>query len=72
MNNATRTAQTLSGRESLSNPTFKHLRTGIIYACRKDAVVMMGTQRYRKALKADEFVFNYVCQHGEQPIKVTY
>ena len=38
----------------------------------KDAIVMMGTQRYRKALKADEFVFNYVCQHGEQPIKVTY
>lgn len=72
MNNATITAQTLSGRESLSNPTFKHRRTGIIYACRKDAIVMMGTQRYKRALRADEFEFNYICREGEHPIKITY
>ena len=54
------------------NPTFKHLPTGLIFSCRKDAVVVMGTQRYKRALRADEFEFNYICREGEHPIKITY
>lgn len=51
---------------------FKHNKTGVIYTNRKDAVVMMGTARYRRALKNCEFTFNYVLQDGEQPIKMQY
>lgn len=54
------------------NPTFKHIATGLIFSCRKDAVVVMGTQRYKKALKAGEFVFHYELKDGERPIRITY
>lgn len=54
------------------NPIFKHIATGLIFSCRKDAVVVMGTQRYKRALRADEFEFNYICREGEHPIKITY
>lgn len=53
------------------NPTFKHIATGLIFSCRKDAVVVMGTQRYKKALKAGEFLFNYRCEKGEEPLRIT-
>ena len=53
------------------NPTFKHVATGLIFSCRKDAVVVMGTQRYKKALKAGEFLFNYRCEKGEEPLRIT-
>lgn len=53
------------------NPTFKHIVTGLIFSCRKDAVVVMGTQRYKKALKAGEFLFNYRCEKGEEPLRIT-
>lgn len=54
------------------NPTFKHIATGLIFSCRKDAVVVMGTQRYKKALRNMEFVFNYELKNGERPIRITY
>lgn len=54
------------------NPTFKHITTGLIFSCRKDAVVVMGTQRYKKALRNMEFVFHYELKDGEQPIRITY
>lgn len=54
------------------NPTFKHIVTGLIFSCRKDAVVVMGTQRYKKALRNMEFVFNYELKDGERPIRITY
>ena len=53
------------------NPIFKHIVTGLIFSCRKDAVVVMGTQRYKKALKAGEFLFNYRCEKGEEPLRIT-
>lgn len=53
-------------------PTFKHIATGLIFSCRKDAVVVMGTQRYKKALRNMEFVFHYELKDGEQPIRITY
>lgn len=54
------------------NPTFKHIVTGLIFSCRKDAVVVMGTQRYKKALRNMEFVFHYELKNGERPIRITY
>ncbi|MDD7068312.1 MAG: hypothetical protein SPH22_06035 [Prevotella sp.] len=54
------------------NPTFKHITTGLVFSCRKDAVVVMGTQRYKKALRNMEFVFHYELKDGEQPIRITY
>lgn len=54
------------------NPTFKHITTGLIFSCRKDAVIVMGTQRYKKALRNMEFVFQYELKDGEQPIRITY
>lgn len=54
------------------NPTFKHIATGLIFSCRKDAVVVMGTQRYKKALRNMEFAFHYELKDGEQPIRITY
>ena len=54
------------------NPIFKHIVTGLIFSCRKDAVVVMGTQRYKKALRNMEFVFNYELKNGERPIRITY
>lgn len=54
------------------NPTFKHIATGLIFSCRKDAVIVMGTQRYKKALRNMEFVFQYELKDGEQPIRITY
>ena len=54
------------------NPTFNHIVTGLVFSCRKDAIIVMGMQRYRKALSRREFVFNYVCQEGERPIRITY
>lgn len=54
------------------NPIFKHIVTGLIFSCRKDAIKVMGMQRYRKALSRREFVFNYVCEAGECPIRITY
>lgn len=54
------------------NPTFKHITTGLIFSCRKDAVIVMGTQRYKKALRNMEFVFNYELKNGERPIRITY
>ena len=53
------------------NPVFKHIVTGLIFSCRKDAVVVMGTQRYKKALKAGEFLSNYRCEKGEEPLRIT-
>lgn len=44
---------------------FKHLKTDVIYKCRKDAIVMMGTSRYRRALKNREFEWNYKLKEGE-------
>ena len=49
---------------------FKDLATGLIYENRKDAVIVMGTTRYRKALKERRFIFNYQLQPGEQPVRV--
>lgn len=54
------------------NPTFKHIVTGLIFSCRKDAVAVMGTQRYKKALRNMEFVFHYELKDGERPIRITY
>lgn len=54
------------------NRIFKHITTGLVFACRKDAIKVMGMQRYRKALSRREFVFNYDCQEGERPIRITY
>ena len=54
------------------NPIFKHIVTGLIFSCRKDAVVVMGTQRYKKALRNMEFVFHYELKNGERPIRITY
>ena len=54
------------------NPTFKHIVTGLIFSCRKDAVVVMGTQRYKKALRNMEFVFNYELKNDERPVRITY
>ena len=54
------------------NPTFKHLPTGLIFSCRKDAIKVMGMHRYRKALSRREFLFHYVCKEGERPVKIIY
>lgn len=54
------------------NPTFKHIATGLIFSCRKDAIKVMGMHRYRKALSRREFLFHYVCQEGERPVKIIY
>ena len=54
------------------NPTFKHIATGLIFSCRKDAIIVMGTQRYKKALRNMEFVFHYELKDGERPIRITY
>ena len=54
------------------NPTFKHLPTGLIFSCRKDAIIVMGNQRYRKALSRREFLFHYVCKDEERPVRITY
>ena len=54
------------------NPTFKHMGTGLIFSCRKDAIIVMGTQRYKKALRNMEFVFHYELKDGERPIRITY
>ena len=54
------------------NPTFKHIVTGLIFSCRKDAVVVMGTQRYKKALRNMEFAFHYELKDGERPVRITY
>lgn len=49
---------------------FKDKSTGLIFENRKDAVIVMGTSRYRKALKERRFIFNYQLQPGEHPVKV--
>lgn len=54
------------------NPTFKHMGTGLIFSCRKDAIKVMGMHRYRKALSRREFLFHYVCKEGERPVKIIY
>lgn len=54
------------------NPIFKHIATGLIFSCRKDAIKVMGMQRYRKALSRREFLFHYVCKEGERPVKIIY
>lgn len=51
---------------------FKDLKTGIIYSCRKDAVVMMGTSRYKRALAKRQFEFGYTPKEGEQVLKINY
>lgn len=54
------------------NPIFKHIVTGLIFSCRKDAIKVMGMQRYRKALSRREFLFHYDCQEGERPVRITH
>lgn len=51
---------------------FKHTGTGLIFNNRKDAIIAMGTSRYRKALKNREFDFNYQIKDGESPVKIEY
>lgn len=49
---------------------FKHQRTGLIFNNRLDAIITMGTSRYRKALKNKEFEWNYILQGDERPVNV--
>lgn len=51
---------------------FKHTVTGIIYNNRKEAIRIMGTSRYRKALKNREFEFNYTPKEGESVITTNF
>lgn len=51
---------------------FKHLKTGIIFSNRKDAIIVLGTARYRKALANREFEFSYQLKGDEKPIVVEY
>ena len=69
--NSIKAAFTPQTKGCKGNPIFKHIATGLIFSCRKDAVVVMGTQRYKKALKAGEFLFNYRCEKGEEPLRIT-
>ena len=41
------------------NSKFLHKPTGIIFENRKQAAMIMGISRYRRALKKCEFIFNY-------------
>ena len=47
---------------------FKHLKTGLIYNNRLDAIITMGTSRYRKALRNKEFEWNYTLEGDESVI----
>ncbi len=49
---------------------FKHLKTGLIYNNRLDAIITMGTSRYRKALRNKEFEWNYTLEGDERPVSV--
>lgn len=51
---------------------FKHTVTGVIYNNRKECIRVMGTMRYRRALKNSEFIFNYTPNENETVIKTVF